>query len=130
MDCLDRTNTAQFMVGKCALAYQLYALGMIDKPKLQFDTDCVRYCTPLFTVTFTKDEKRFFHPCNLVYADKRKQPSPFGCAVIFVNLYPAINPLWVTCTCTKKGFLLLLFSEVHVNKLSHMLDLSGTHGTF
>lgn len=43
VDCLDRTNTAQFMVGKCALAYQLYALGMIDKPKLQFDTDCVRY---------------------------------------------------------------------------------------
>lgn len=42
VDCLDRTNTAQFMVGKCALAYQLYALGMIDKPKLQFDTDCVR----------------------------------------------------------------------------------------
>uniref|UniRef100_A0A8C2HVH7 FIG4 phosphoinositide 5-phosphatase n=1 Tax=Cyprinus carpio TaxID=7962 RepID=A0A8C2HVH7_CYPCA len=41
VDCLDRTNTAQFMVGKCALAYQLYALGMIDKPKLQFDTDCV-----------------------------------------------------------------------------------------
>ncbi len=43
VDCLDRTNTTQFMVGKCALAYQLYALGMIDKPKLQFDTDCVRY---------------------------------------------------------------------------------------
>lgn len=42
VDCLDRTNTAQFMVGKCALAYQLYALGMIDKPRLQFDTDCVR----------------------------------------------------------------------------------------
>uniref|UniRef100_A0A673MGC5 SAC domain-containing protein n=1 Tax=Sinocyclocheilus rhinocerous TaxID=307959 RepID=A0A673MGC5_9TELE len=41
VDCLDRTNTAQFMVGKCALAYQLYALGMIDKPKLQFDTDCI-----------------------------------------------------------------------------------------
>lgn len=42
VDCLDRTNTAQFMVGKCALAYQLYALGLIDRPKLQFDTDCVR----------------------------------------------------------------------------------------
>ncbi|MGH0164643.1 UNVERIFIED_CONTAM: hypothetical protein FKN15_057829 [Acipenser sinensis] len=41
VDCLDRTNTAQFMVGKCALAYQLYTLGMIDKPRLQFDTDCV-----------------------------------------------------------------------------------------
>ncbi|OXB67986.1 hypothetical protein ASZ78_006622 [Callipepla squamata] len=43
VDCLDRTNTAQFMVGKCALAYQLYSLGLIDKPNLQFDTDAVRY---------------------------------------------------------------------------------------
>ncbi|XP_041950310.1 LOW QUALITY PROTEIN: polyphosphoinositide phosphatase [Alosa sapidissima] len=48
VDCLDRTNTAQFMVGKCALAYQLYALGMIDKPKLQFDTDCVRLFEELY----------------------------------------------------------------------------------
>lgn len=23
MDCLDRTNTAQFMVGKCALGFQV-----------------------------------------------------------------------------------------------------------
>nr|XP_019953054.1 PREDICTED: polyphosphoinositide phosphatase [Paralichthys olivaceus] len=48
VDCLDRTNTAQFMVGKCALAYQLYAQGMIDKPKLQFDTDCVRLFEELY----------------------------------------------------------------------------------
>ncbi|KAI4888939.1 hypothetical protein NFI96_025071 [Prochilodus magdalenae] len=48
VDCLDRTNTAQFMVGKCALAYQLYALGMIDKPKLQFDTDSVRLFEELY----------------------------------------------------------------------------------
>ncbi|KAL2082219.1 hypothetical protein ACEWY4_022037 [Coilia grayii] len=48
VDCLDRTNTAQFMVGKCALAYQLFALGMIDKPKLQFDTDCVRLFEELY----------------------------------------------------------------------------------
>ncbi|KAG2468404.1 FIG4 phosphatase, partial [Polypterus senegalus] len=48
VDCLDRTNTAQFMVGKCALAYQLYALGLIDKPKLQFDTDCVRLFEELY----------------------------------------------------------------------------------
>lgn len=48
VDCLDRTNTTQFMVGKCALAYQLYALGMIDKPKLQFDTDCVRLFEELY----------------------------------------------------------------------------------
>lgn len=48
VDCLDRTNTAQFMVGKCALAFQLYALGMIDKPKLQFDTDAVRLFEELY----------------------------------------------------------------------------------
>ncbi|KAA0708172.1 Polyphosphoinositide phosphatase [Triplophysa tibetana] len=48
VDCLDRTNTAQFMVGKCALAYQLYALGLIDRPKLQFDTDCVRLFEELY----------------------------------------------------------------------------------
>ena len=27
VDCLDRTNTAQFAVGKVALAFQLHALG-------------------------------------------------------------------------------------------------------
>ena len=45
VDCLDRTNTAQFVMGKCALAFQLYALGIMDSPQLQFDTDCVRYVT-------------------------------------------------------------------------------------
>uniref|UniRef100_A0A9L0R7P9 FIG4 phosphoinositide 5-phosphatase n=1 Tax=Equus caballus TaxID=9796 RepID=A0A9L0R7P9_HORSE len=48
VDCLDRTNTAQFMVGKCALAYQLYSLGLIDKPNLQFDTDAVRLFEELY----------------------------------------------------------------------------------
>ncbi|XP_025420076.1 polyphosphoinositide phosphatase isoform X2 [Sipha flava] len=42
VDCLDRTNTAQFVIGKCALAYQLYYLGLLDKPSLEYDTDCVR----------------------------------------------------------------------------------------
>ncbi|XP_068087388.1 polyphosphoinositide phosphatase [Hyperolius riggenbachi] len=48
VDCLDRTNTAQFMVGKCALAYQLYSLGLIDKPNLQFDTDALRLFEELY----------------------------------------------------------------------------------
>ncbi|XP_072911994.1 polyphosphoinositide phosphatase [Hemitrygon akajei] len=48
VDCLDRTNTAQFMVGKYALACQLYALGVIDKPRLQFDTDAVRLFEELY----------------------------------------------------------------------------------
>uniref|UniRef100_A0A2S2PUL1 Polyphosphoinositide phosphatase n=2 Tax=Schizaphis graminum TaxID=13262 RepID=A0A2S2PUL1_SCHGA len=42
VDCLDRTNTAQFVIGKCALAYQLYYLGLLHKPQLEYDTDCVR----------------------------------------------------------------------------------------
>ena len=42
VDCLDRTNTAQFIAGKCALGYQLYALGLLSEPKLPFDCDAVR----------------------------------------------------------------------------------------
>lgn len=48
VDCLDRTNTAQFMVGKCALGFQLYALGVIESPVLQFDSDAVRILEELF----------------------------------------------------------------------------------
>ncbi|XP_068698688.1 polyphosphoinositide phosphatase-like [Montipora foliosa] len=48
VDCLDRTNTAQFMVGKCALGYQLRALGVIDKPFVQFDSDAVRILEDLY----------------------------------------------------------------------------------
>ncbi|KAL3171307.1 hypothetical protein MRX96_013530 [Rhipicephalus microplus] len=38
VDCLDRTSTAQFALGKCALAFQLNALGVLPKPDLVFDT--------------------------------------------------------------------------------------------
>ena len=42
VDCLDRTNTAQFIMGKCALGYQLYALGVTDSPVLEFECDTLR----------------------------------------------------------------------------------------
>ena len=42
VDCLDRTNTAQFIMGKCALGYQLYCLGVIDTPHVPFDCDTIR----------------------------------------------------------------------------------------
>lgn len=42
VDCLDRTNTAQFIMGKCALGYQLYLLGVLDEPHLPFDCDTMR----------------------------------------------------------------------------------------
>ncbi|KAK7074202.1 phosphatidylinositol-3,5-bisphosphate 5-phosphatase [Halocaridina rubra] len=48
VDCLDRTNTAQFCLGKCALAFQLYTLGVLDKPSLEFDSDCVRMLEEMY----------------------------------------------------------------------------------
>ncbi|XP_032457751.1 polyphosphoinositide phosphatase isoform X3 [Nasonia vitripennis] len=48
VDCLDRTNTAQFVIGKCALGYQLHALGILNSSQLEFDTDCVRMLEELY----------------------------------------------------------------------------------
>ncbi|KAK2719450.1 polyphosphoinositide phosphatase-like isoform X2 [Artemia franciscana] len=48
VDCLDRTNTAQFVVGKCALAFQFVALGVLTEPYLDFDSDCVRMLEELY----------------------------------------------------------------------------------
>ncbi|KAL0277006.1 UNVERIFIED_CONTAM: hypothetical protein PYX00_004440 [Menopon gallinae] len=48
VDCLDRTNTAQFALGKCALGFQLCALGVLQVPNLEFDTDCVRMLEALY----------------------------------------------------------------------------------
>ncbi len=45
IDCLDRTNAAQFVVGKCALSYQLHALGIINDTSIDFDTDAVNLLT-------------------------------------------------------------------------------------
>lgn len=48
VDCLDRTNTAQFAIGKCALGFQLCALGVLDEPRIDFDSDCVRMLEELY----------------------------------------------------------------------------------
>ena len=48
VDCLDRTNAAQFMVGKRAFAYQLYALGVIETPSLEFDCDAVNVLNEMY----------------------------------------------------------------------------------
>lgn len=37
-----------FFTGKCALGYQLCALGILDSPNLEFDTDCVRMLECLY----------------------------------------------------------------------------------
>lgn len=49
VDCLDRTNTAQFAIGKTALAHQLHRLGFLKAPpKLEFDSDCVTMLESLY----------------------------------------------------------------------------------
>ncbi|KAF5726112.1 phosphoinositide phosphatase SAC3-like isoform X1 [Tripterygium wilfordii] len=37
IDCLDRTNVAQYAYGLAALGHQLHALGVIDTPKIDLD---------------------------------------------------------------------------------------------
>lgn len=48
VDCLDRTNAAQFVLGKAALAHQLHALGLLKHPKLSFDSDAVNMLTEMY----------------------------------------------------------------------------------
>ena len=49
IDCLDRTNAAQFVIGKHALAKQLYALGLVtDMIEVKYDCDAVSMMTEMF----------------------------------------------------------------------------------
>lgn len=48
VDCLDRTNAAQFVLGKAALAHQLHALGLLQRPELPFDSDMVNMLTEMY----------------------------------------------------------------------------------
>lgn len=45
VDCLDRTNAAQFAIAKRALGHQLYALGLLSSPNLPFACDAVEVLT-------------------------------------------------------------------------------------
>lgn len=48
VDCLDRTNAAQFVVAKEALGHQLYALGVISEPTVPFDSDAVNLLNVMY----------------------------------------------------------------------------------
>lgn len=45
VDCLDRTNAAQFAIAKRAFGHQLYALGLLSSPYLPFSCDAVDVLT-------------------------------------------------------------------------------------
>lgn len=48
VDCLDRTNTAQYALAKCALAHQLHVLGALPTPHIPWDSDCSRVLEDLY----------------------------------------------------------------------------------
>ncbi|KAI9163741.1 Polyphosphoinositide phosphatase [Paramyrothecium foliicola] len=48
IDCLDRTNAAQFVIGKRALGHQLHALGILENKTVEYDTDAVNLFTHMW----------------------------------------------------------------------------------
>lgn len=49
IDCLDRTNAAQFVIAKKALAHQLNALGLIgEELNIDYDSDAVNLLTEMY----------------------------------------------------------------------------------
>jgi hypothetical protein len=48
IDCLDRTNAAQFVIGKRALGHQLHALGILGDTSIAYDTDTVNLFTHMY----------------------------------------------------------------------------------
>jgi len=48
IDCLDRTNAAQFVIGKRALGHQLHALGILEDTVIDYDTDAVNLFTHMY----------------------------------------------------------------------------------
>ncbi|EEY22112.1 polyphosphoinositide phosphatase [Verticillium alfalfae VaMs.102] len=48
IDCLDRTNAAQFVIGKRALGHQLHALGILEDTAIDYDTDAVNLFTHMY----------------------------------------------------------------------------------
>ncbi|KAL9622252.1 MAG: hypothetical protein Q9160_003435 [Pyrenula sp. 1 TL-2023] len=48
IDCLDRTNAAQFVIGKRALGHQLHALGVLNSTSVEYDSDAINLFTHMW----------------------------------------------------------------------------------
>lgn len=76
VDCLDRTNAAQFVFGKRAFGHQLYALGVVGNPNLSFDSDAVNMLTEMYHDHGDSTHHiKVFPPCA---PHLFRQPSPFN----------------------------------------------------
>ena len=64
VDCLDRTNTAQFMVGKCALGYQVKVLSMeCQIPEVNLDCDSnSNYLMDSFSASCIRSDRQTICP--------------------------------------------------------------------
>ncbi|SNX83694.1 related to FIG4 - polyphosphoinositide phosphatase family member [Melanopsichium pennsylvanicum] len=114
VDCLDRTNAAQFVIGKAAFGHQLHALGLLDDPSLPFDSDAVNMLTEMYhdlgdtiamqyggsalahtTDTYRKINQWTSHSRDVLESMKRYYANSFADAdkQAAINLFLGVNPM-------------------------------------
>ncbi|CDU22957.1 related to FIG4-polyphosphoinositide phosphatase family member [Sporisorium scitamineum] len=114
VDCLDRTNAAQFVIGKAAFGHQLHALGLLDDPSLPFDSDAVNMLTEMYhdlgdtiamqyggsalahtTDTYRKINQWTSHSRDVLESMKRYYANSFADAdkQAAINLFLGVDPM-------------------------------------
>lgn len=43
IDCFDRMNVVQFVIGKCVFGYQFYVFGILENIFVEYDMDVVNF---------------------------------------------------------------------------------------
>lgn len=114
VDCLDRTNAAQFVIGKGAFGHQLHALGLLDNPYLEFDSDAANMLTEMYhdlgdtiamqyggsalahtTDTYRKINQWTSHSRDVLESMKRYYANSFADAdkQAAINLFLGVDPM-------------------------------------
>lgn len=87
IDCLDRTNAAQFVIGKRALGHQLHALGIIDDTSIDYDTDAVNLFTHMWVFSlFTPHKDEEYQRDNYLGIMIMETLSPFNTEVLTLSI--------------------------------------------
>lgn len=115
IDCLDRTNAAQFLMGKCALGHQLYSLGIVSSPYIEFDSDVINIFTEMYhdhgdTIalqyggshlvntmeTYRKINQWTSHPRDMIESIRRFYANAFsGNYILFIYIQMEIEPFYL-----------------------------------